>query len=185
MKLNLGCGNDYRFEWINVDFYHDSKCDVKHNLEVFPWPWEDNSISEILIKHTLEHLGEDWRVFVKILQEMYRICENEAKIEVHVPSPWHWNYISDPTHVRPIIPDTFNLFNKEYCQQRIDLGGSETPLAMIYDIDLRPYDVAFIPDVQWQAEINTGKMNMSDIMKYHNMYRNVISEFQIPLTVVK
>ena len=185
MKINLGCGKDYIDGWINVDFYDDSKCDVVHDLEEFPWPWENDSVSEIRIIHTLEHLGADWKIYIKILQEMYRICEDDAKIEVHVPSPWHWNFTADPSHVRPIIPDTFNLFNKEFCQQRIDVEGSETPFAMIYDVDLRPHNVVFIPDIQWQAEINTGKMNMSDIMKFHNMYRNVISEFQIHLTVVK
>ena len=51
MKLNLGCGKDYIDGWVNVDLYDDSKCDVVYDLEKFPWPWEDNSVSEILIKH--------------------------------------------------------------------------------------------------------------------------------------
>ena len=109
MKLNLGCGKDYIDDWVNVDFYDDSKCDVTHDLEEFPWPWEDDSVSEIRIIHTLEHLGTDWKVFIKILQEMYRVCEDDATIEVHVPSPWHWHYTSDPTHVRPITPDGLML----------------------------------------------------------------------------
>ena len=50
MKLNLGCGKDYRDGWVNVDFYDDSTCDIKHDLEIFPWPWEDDSVLEILIK---------------------------------------------------------------------------------------------------------------------------------------
>ena len=105
MKLNLGCGKDYIDDWVNVDLYDDSKCDVTHNLEEFPWPWDDGSVSEIRIIHTLEHLGADWKVYIKILQEMYRICEDDAIIHVHVPSPWHWNFTSDPTHVRPVTPD--------------------------------------------------------------------------------
>ena len=80
MKLNLGCGKDYIDEWVNVDFYDDTKCDVIHNLEEFPWPWENDSVSEIRIIHTLEHLGADWKVYIKILQEMYRICEDDAMI---------------------------------------------------------------------------------------------------------
>ena len=28
MKLNLGCGKDYIDDWVNVDFYDDSKCDI-------------------------------------------------------------------------------------------------------------------------------------------------------------
>ena len=30
-----------------LTFYDDSKCDVTHDLEEFPWPWEDDSVSEI------------------------------------------------------------------------------------------------------------------------------------------
>ena len=36
MKLNLGCGHDYVDDWVNVDFYDNSKCDVVHDLEKFP-----------------------------------------------------------------------------------------------------------------------------------------------------
>ena len=51
-KINLGCGKDHKDRWVNVDFYDDSTCDIKHDLEVFPWPWENDTVSEILIKHT-------------------------------------------------------------------------------------------------------------------------------------
>ena len=154
-------------------------------MEEFPWPWEDNSISEIKIIHTLEHLGADWKVYIKILQEMYRVCEDDAEIIVAVPSPWHWNFTSDPTHVRPVIPDGLNLFSKEHCQKCIDDGKSETPFAMIYDVDLRPHDVVWIPDEYWKNKINKGEVQQSQLEELHSMYRNVVTEFQIPLAVVK
>jgi hypothetical protein len=185
MKLNLGCGSDYLFEWINVDYYDTSKCDVVHNLEEFPWPWEDNSISEIRIIHTLEHLGADWKIYIKILQEMYRICEDDATIKVHVPSPWHWNYISDPSHVRPVTPDGLNLFSKEHCQNCIDNGNSETPFAIIYDVDLRPHDSVWKYDQMWYNKIKKGEVKQSQMEEFHSMYRNVVAEFQILLAVVK
>ena len=184
-KINLGCGHDYKDGWVNVDFYDDSTCDIKHDLEVFPWPWENDTVSEILIKHTLEHLGADWKVYIKILQEMYRICEDDAHIQVEVPSPWHWNYISDPTHVRPVTPDGLNLFSKEHCQKCIDEGMSETPFAMIYDVDLRPHDVVWKYDQLWQGKIDRGEVHQSQMEEIHGNYRNVVTEFQIPLAVVK
>ena len=184
-KINLGCGKDYLNDWVNVDFYDDSTCDIKHDLEIFPWPWEDNSVSEILIKHTLEHLGADWKVYIKILQEMYRVCEDDAHIQVDVPSPWHWNYISDTTHVRPVTPDGLNLFSKEHCQKCIDEGMSETPFAMIYDVDLRPHDVEWKFDQLWQGKIDRGEIQRSQIEEIHANYRNVVTEFKIPLAVVK
>ena len=184
-KINLGCGKDYIDDWVNVDFYDDSTCDIKHDLEVFPWPWEDNSVSEIRIIHTLEHLGADWKVYIKILQEMYRVCEDDANIQVDVPSPWHWNYISDPPHVRPVTPDGLNLFSKEHCQKCIDEGMSETPFAVIYDVDLRPHDVEWKFDQLWQGKIDRGEIHRSQIEEIHSNYRNVVTEFKIPLAVVK
>ena len=185
MKLNLGCGKDYIDDWVNVDFYDDSKCDEVHNLEEFPWPWDDDSVSEIKIIHTLEHLGADWKVYVKILQEMYRVCEDDAEILVAVPSPWHWNFTADPSHVRPIIPDGLNLFSKEHCQKCIDKEMSETPFAIIYDIDLRPYNVKWIYDEYWWNKLDRGEIQPSQMEEFHDMYRNVVTEFQIPLAVVK
>ena len=185
MKLNLGCGKKHIDGWVNVDFYDDSKCDVTHDLEEFPWPWENDSVSEIEIIHTLEHLGADWKVYIKILQEMFRICEDDATINVHVPSPWHWNYTSDPTHVRPVTPDGLNLFSKEHCQKCIDEGKSETPFAMIYDVDLRPHDVEFKLDQMWEGKIERGEVLQSQILEIHSNYRNVVVEFEISLAVVK
>jgi len=184
-KINLGCGKDYLDGWVNVDFYDDSTCDIKHDLEVFPWPWKDDSVSEIKIIHTLEHLGADWKVYIKILQEMYRVCEDDAHIQVDVPSPWHWNYISDPTHVRPVTPDGLNLFSKEHCQKCIDDGKSETPFAMIYDVDLRPHNVEWKFDQLWQGKIDRGEIHRSQLEEIHANYRNVVTEFKIPIAVVK
>jgi hypothetical protein len=36
-KLNLGCGDDYKEGFINVDIENDP--DVKHDLNSYPWPW--------------------------------------------------------------------------------------------------------------------------------------------------
>ena len=185
MKLNLGCGKNYTDDWVNVDFYDDSRCDVVHDFEVFPWPWENDSVSEIKIIHTLEHLGADWKIYIKILQEMYRICEDDAEIMVAVPSPWHWNFTSDPSHVRPVTPDGLNLFSKEHCQKCIDEGMSETPFAMIYNVDLRPHDVVWKFDLPWQDKLDKGEVQQSQMEELHFMYRNVVIEFQILLAVVK
>ena len=185
MKLNLGCGKDYIDDWVNVDFYDDSKCDITHDLEEFPWPWEDNSVSEIKIIHTLEHLGADWKVYIKILQEMYRVCEDDAEIMGTVPSPWHWNFTSDPSHVRPVTADGLNLFSKEHCQKCIDKGMGETPFAMIYDVDLRPHNVKWVYDEWWWNKMNKGEVQQSQIEELNHKYRNVVKEFQIPLAVVK
>ena len=108
LKLNLGCGSDFRDGYLNVDKFGEPELQV--DLETFPWPWEDNSVSEIVMQHVLEHLGRDTETYLNIITEMYRVCENSAKILIEVPHPRHDTFLYDPTHVRPVTPESFGLF---------------------------------------------------------------------------
>ena len=42
LKLNLGCGQNPRDGYLNVDKY--GSADLTCDLEAFPWPWPDNSV---------------------------------------------------------------------------------------------------------------------------------------------
>lgn len=82
-KLNLGCGNDYRKGWTNLDFNDKVKLDVSHNLEVFPYPFKDNHFDYILCDGVLEHTTPT--NFIKIVEELHRITKNKGIIDVWVP----------------------------------------------------------------------------------------------------
>jgi SAM-dependent methyltransferase len=111
MKLNLGSGKT-RFEgFINVDKSTFFNPDIIHDLEITPWPFSNDSVDEIVLCHVLEHLGKDSNVFIKIMQELYRICKHNACIDIVVPNPFSTTYLGDPTHVRPITPELFMLFD--------------------------------------------------------------------------
>ena len=58
MKLNLGCGNKLLKGYINLDKFNYYKCDVTHDLEKFPYPFNNDSVNEILLSHVLEHIGQ-------------------------------------------------------------------------------------------------------------------------------
>lgn len=109
MKLNLGCGSDYREGWMNVD-QGTCKCDVTHNLFKFPWPFEDNSTEFILLSHMMEHFPKD--SFIDVAREMYRVCKDGAEIEIISPHAGSNNFWTDPTHSMPLTIRTFDYFDR-------------------------------------------------------------------------
>jgi len=109
MKLNLGCGTDYRQGYINVD-KGICKSDAKHDIEISPYPFEDNSINEVLLQHVLEHI--DPNNFYTMMKEIYRVCINGAKIHIESPMAGSNNYYTDPTHKMPVTDRTFDYFDE-------------------------------------------------------------------------
>ena len=108
MKLNLGCGNDYKKGYINIDASKNVKTDKVWNLEKMPLPFKTNSVDEILAHHVLEHLNN----FVSLMHEFHRICKPGAIIKIKAPFYSSWGQFNDPTHVRFFTPFTFNYFKK-------------------------------------------------------------------------
>ena len=47
LRLNLGCGMKRIDGYLNVDRFGEP--DLRHDLEVVPWPWPDDSVNEILL----------------------------------------------------------------------------------------------------------------------------------------
>jgi predicted SAM-dependent methyltransferase len=107
MKLNLGCGNDYREGYVNCDWTNKVKVDKIVDLEK-KLPFKDNSVDEILCFHVLEHVNN----FIPLMHEMYRIGKKDAKIIIKTPFYSAWGQFNDPTHVRFFTPWTFDYFKK-------------------------------------------------------------------------
>ena len=80
-KLNLGCGEFKKDGFINVDLSSVPGVDLCHNLNEFPYPFEDNHFTEIEADHLLEHLEDPFRV----MQELYRIAADGCVITLRVP----------------------------------------------------------------------------------------------------
>lgn len=185
LRLNLGCGHSKLPGWINVDHFPGCQPDQVHNLEDFPWPWNDNSVSQMYMSHVLEHVGATTSVFIRILQEIYRVCAPDALVRVVVPHPRSDNFICDPTHVRPIMPGTFVMFSQAANQEVIDNGWSNTPLGIQTGIDLEILSVVITLEQYWQDELNAGEIAESDIDMLAFQYNNVITQFDITLQVKK
>lgn len=107
-KLNLGCGNDYRKGWINVDFNKKVKadvyCDFNKNL-----PFKDNTFDYILLDNVLEHIWEH----LKFIDEIWRISKPNAIIDIYVPHYTSMYAFKHLAHYHYFGIDSFSIYEPE------------------------------------------------------------------------
>jgi hypothetical protein len=100
----------------------------------------------VLFNHSLEHIGQNSRTFLGMMKELYRVCKDQARIEIHVPHPRHDDFINDPTHVRIITPGMFGLFDRKSNDEMQRLGGANTPLARYLGVDFLEHGVMVLDE---------------------------------------
>ena len=133
--MNLGSGSKRIENYLNVDKFDKFNPDIVHDLETFPFPFEDNSVDKIILSHVLEHIGQHPDTFNSIMKELFRICKNGSILDITVPHPRHDDFLSDPTHVRPITVGTLALYDKKKNEQWIQDKVANSPLALIHNVN--------------------------------------------------
>jgi ubiquinone/menaquinone biosynthesis C-methylase UbiE len=112
-KLNLGCGNDIKKGFINLDSAHLPGVDIVHDLKK-PLPFKDAQFDLILCRNILEHIDD----YISVLKECFRVLKKNGQIHIEVP---HFtsriNYI-DPTHKKMFSIRTFEFFVKDSAFRR-------------------------------------------------------------------
>jgi hypothetical protein len=185
MKFNMGCGRRKVAGYINVDSTPACEPDEVWDLEATPWPWPDNCAEEIRFIHSLEHMGQDPKVFLAIMQETYRIAAPDSQVIVHVPHPRHDHFISDPTHVRPITAGTFHLFDREANQHVLDNDGANTPLAVYTGVDFKVESMRMKLDEPYWGQYGRGELSEADANLLIRTQFNIVREIQFVLRVRK
>jgi hypothetical protein len=183
LKLNLGSGTHPLPGYVNVDKF--GAPDVLHDLETFPWPWETSTVDEIVLNHVLEHLGESTATFLGVMKELYRVAAPGATIRIVVPHPRHDDFLSDPTHVRPVTPRGLELFSKKKNDEWAGTHLANTPLARQLDVDFELASVDYGVDEAWAAQVREGKLSLDDVAAAASRHVNVIKEIRMVLRVVK
>lgn len=186
MKLNLGCGSKKIDGFLNVDKYSTSTTDIVFDLETIPWPWQNDSVDEIRFIHSLEHMGRDTDTYLAIIKELYRICRDGSKVEIHVPHPRHDNYLGDPTHVRPVTPQSLTLFDKLKNEEWIAGGVSAaTPLAKYIGVDFYISNMTTVMDPVYYTKYTSGEISLDELNVKARELNNVIAEYHITLVARK
>ena len=81
MKLNVGCGRDYRKGYINIDAFDDTVADQMMAAEYMDF--EDNTFSHVDCIQVLEHLGAARSIYA--LAEIYRVLRPEGILLLQTP----------------------------------------------------------------------------------------------------
>ena len=183
LKLNLGCGEKRIPGYINVDKYGSP--DIKHDLESFPWPWETNSVSDIVLIHVLEHLGKDVEIYFGIFTEMYRICNHGAKIKIVVPHFRHQFFYDDPTHVRVVTPLGLQLFSQKLNKLWVEQGAANSPLGLYLDINFELKQTVIKPSEDWFRLHPDKNVDVKLLQQESNIYNNLIEQYDMLLEVIK
>ena len=185
MRLNLGCGDVHMDGYLNVDKEVECLPDKIQDLEVLPWDFKDDSVDQIILSHVLEHLGQTSQIYLSVIKELFRICKAGAKIAITVPHPRHDDFLTDPTHVRPILPGQFYMYSKRHNKEWREQGVANTPLADYLDVDFEVGDVTWVLDNKWLQRLQNGKITSAELAEKAEHEHNIIKEVQIQLTVIK
>lgn len=92
---------------------------IMWDLEQTPFMWADDGCAGFVIAHqTLEHV----RDLIGLMNDIHRICDDDAWVEIIVPhfrSEAAWR---DPTHVRAFTPRTFDYWQPGMVSTFSDYG---------------------------------------------------------------
>jgi hypothetical protein len=185
LKLNLGCGSDILSGWLNVDRHPAAGVDQVVDLDGLPWPWADSSVAEVRLKHVLEHLGRDTETFLGVIRELWRVCRDGTKVAIIVPHPRHDDFVSDPTHVRPITEGMLRLFDQSANLEGRRRGFSSTPLGLMTGVDFRIESVQLAIEPLWLERHQRGELSYDELKHAVQHYANVAREIDVVWRAVK
>lgn len=168
MKLDIACGQNKRPGFMGVDMMSGPGVDVVHDLEVYPWPFKDNSIDEFNVSHYAEHTHD----LMKFMDEIWRIGQHNARVTIVGPYYTSIRAWQDPTHVRVLSEATWMYFTKEWRgANKLD----HYPIRSNFGID-KIYTFFNPP---WDKKSDEAKQ----FAQQH--YWNVVSDILVELHVIK
>jgi hypothetical protein len=142
--LRIGAGRTSQAGWTNLDIQPLEVVDVVHDILHIPWPLDDGGFDTILCRDVLEHIPPrtsyssaepapfpDWfqveelgngrylniytiDCLIPVMEEIYRIASNRARILIQSPLPGGEYDMGDPTHCRQLHPAMFSHWDARH-----------------------------------------------------------------------
>lgn len=119
LKLNLGCGSTKLEGYVNVDLEASCNPDLVFDFTKLYLPYEPDSVDEIVMFHTIEHIPKTHHV--QILDGFWKVLKPGARLILSYPNFWecaqNWknNYKGDrdfwhrTLYGRQLYPSDFHV----------------------------------------------------------------------------
>jgi SAM-dependent methyltransferase len=92
--LDIGCGAKKRPGAVGLDISADTDADVVHDLDAFPYPFDDASFDHVVMQDVIEHVAEP----VRAVEELHRILRPGGRLQLRTPHFSSALAYGDPTH---------------------------------------------------------------------------------------
>jgi len=104
--LDLGCGNVKEEGALGIDYRFRPGVDIVHDLDLYPWPLENDSFDLVICKHIIEHLSD----VIKAMEEIHRILKKGGAVKIYTPHFSNAISFKDPTHKWHFTSGSFDYF---------------------------------------------------------------------------
>lgn len=111
IKLDIGCGFNKQPGFVGIDIREGPGVDIVQDLEKFPWPLPDNSVSLAVASHVVEHIDPHGFTFVNFMNEVWRVLKPGGHFMISTPYAGSQGYFQDPTHCNPCNEITWCYFD--------------------------------------------------------------------------
>lgn len=122
IRIDLGCGINKRTGFIGVDSRNFEGVDIVTDLADKPWPWADESVTEVNASHFIEHLTPSQRIH--FCNELYRVLKpavydgGKPVVGFATVATPHWASVrayGDLTHQWPPVSEMwFSYLSKDW-----------------------------------------------------------------------
>lgn len=105
-KLNLGSGIHRKEGYVNLDWNSENQPDVIHDLNIFPYPFQDQEFDVIEADHVMAYLERPLQVMI----ELHRLLKPGGTLTIKVPhfsrssalaTGWHGFDVTFPLYFNP------------------------------------------------------------------------------------
>ena len=122
LRINLGAGSVIEPGWVNHDLVPLPGIDVAHDLDTYPWPWDDGIADRVKAYDVFEHV---WHPY-PFIRECWRILRAGGVLDIHTVHYKSPNYHRDPDHKRACDPNSMDYWVKgTYLNGRYGAGAAQ------------------------------------------------------------